>query len=190
MVVDDVLARYTVPGRRYHDLRHVDEVLRALEVLATADGLDGVPVAEQLAAVFHDVVYDGVPGADERASAALAARHLGAVGAPTMLVAEVERLVLLTIGHCPTAGDRAGARLVDADLAILASAPGRYHVSVRDIRVEYGRFDDEAWRAGRRAVVERFGATGHLFSTAHGRRVWEPRARWNLADELAHLDDA
>lgn len=186
----ELVERHQAPGRRYHDLRHLQEMLRAQHCLAEVAGTSPGR-AEQLATLFHDVVYDGTPGDDERASAALAVDRLGSLGLATDEVAEVERLVLLTIEHTADEDrDPVGARLVDADLAILASAPGRYHVSVRDIRLEYAHFDDEQWRTGRRQVLEHFLATPQLFTTREGRRRWEESARRNVADELAHLDDA
>ncbi|MEL4359356.1 MULTISPECIES: DUF4031 domain-containing protein [unclassified Luteococcus] len=185
--VDDLLARYGADERRYHDLRHLDEMLRTLDRLARAEGLPHPSDAEVLATAWHDAVYRGVPGQDERDSAALAVRQLTAAGLPRPVVAEVERLVLLTIAHAAEPGDPAGTRLCDADLAILASAPGRYHVSVRDIRVEYGALDDQRWAAGRRAVLEGFLSTERLFGSPAAREWFERSARANIADELAHL---
>ena len=51
----------------------------------------------QLAAWFHDAVYDAQPGAVER-SAGWAREALARVVGPTV-TAEVERLVLLTADH-------------------------------------------------------------------------------------------
>ena len=52
-VRDELLAAYGSPGRSYHDLRHLTEVLDRLDDL----GCDDPPVL--LAAWFHDAVYDG-----------------------------------------------------------------------------------------------------------------------------------
>lgn len=184
--VDALVEAHTEPARRYHDLRHVDEMLRHLETLAQADGLKTAPVAERLTAIFHDVVYKGRAGEDERASAWWAVETLGAVGAPADLVREVEGLVLLTVDHRPAPGDAAGARVSDADMAILASVPGRYHVSVRDIRLEYAHVSPQDWRSGRGHVLDTFLAQDRIFHTEHGHGVWEERARGNLANERAH----
>ena len=69
----DLLARYAEPQRRYHDQRHLAEVLAAVDRLAAeADDLDAV----RLGAWFHDAVYEprAEPGANESASATLAGR--------------------------------------------------------------------------------------------------------------------
>lgn len=187
-VVERIIQRHGGPTRHYHDVRHLAEMLRQQRRLAALQGTVTTP-AEELATLFHDAVYQGVDGQDERDSAALAVDELTAAGHPAALVAEVERLVLLTIGHDADPDDEVGARTCDADMAILASAPGRYHVSVRDIRLEYGALDQAQWRTGRRAVLQHFLANDALFRSRQGRGLWLERARTNIADELAHLDD-
>lgn len=175
-----LLARWAEPHRRYHDRTHLDEMLAALAALG------GTSRPERMAAWFHDAVYEGVAGQDEQRSAELAEHHLTGVLPPAQ-VAEVVRLVLLTITHAPEPGDDAGARLMDADLAILGAPPQRYLASVRAIRAEYHRFDDEQWRAGRLAVVTAFAETPTLFHTPLGRDRWDAQARANLAAERDRL---
>jgi predicted metal-dependent HD superfamily phosphohydrolase len=64
-VRDALLAAYADPSRGYHDTLHLAEVLDRLDELADA-GLDVPRVPTALAAWFHDAVYDGRPGAEER----------------------------------------------------------------------------------------------------------------------------
>ncbi|WP_053386372.1 DUF4031 domain-containing protein [Leucobacter japonicus] len=54
---EDLLARWTEPHRRYHDERHLEDVLLALDHLASR----GERIAPEtlLAAWFHDAVYTG-----------------------------------------------------------------------------------------------------------------------------------
>lgn len=175
---DHLVARWSEPHRHYHDLRHLAQCLTALGQLDCAD-----PVVE-LAAWFHDAVYDGVPGEDEEASASLAETSLTGL-IPDVDVAEVSRLVRMTATHAPA--DARGALLSDADLSILGQIPGRYHVYVRDVRLDYAHVDDDAWRAGRAAVLRQLLDMKPLFRTARGQEIWEPRARENLSAELAGL---
>jgi predicted metal-dependent HD superfamily phosphohydrolase len=168
-------------GRGYHDERHLAEVLDRLDELT-----GGRPSAEVvLAAWFHDAVYDGAPGDEER-SARLAEDELAAEDVDA---AEVARLVRLTATHEPAAGDVAGAQLSDADLAILAAPPDRYAEYVAGVRRDYADLGDEAFRAGRAAVLRDLLSRAQLFATGHGRREWAPRARANLTAELAELDE-
>lgn len=173
---DDLLRRWTEPHRRYHDQRHLREVLDALDRLS-AD----VPLEVWLAAWFHDAVHDGQPD-DEQRSADLAARLLG----PLPSTAEVVRLVLLTVTHDPAPGDRSGELLCDADLAILAASPERYAEYAADVRAEYAHVSDADFARGRADVLRGLIAPERIYRTPVGRE-WEPRARANVAAELARL---
>ncbi len=183
----DLLRRYGEPHRRYHDVRHLTEVLDGVDELA-AHSLD--PDAVRLATWFHDAVYDvGAPaGASEAASADLAASVLAALGHPG--VDAVVRLVRLTATHGPAADDADGQVLCDADLRILAADDARYAEYARDVRAEYAHVLDADFAAGRAAVMSALLAHDRLYATATARERWEARGRANVAAELAHLATA
>ncbi|MGV8907495.1 MAG: metal-dependent phosphohydrolase [Propionicimonas sp.] len=176
---EELIARWSERHRRYHDLRHLAETLEALDLLHPASRV------EEIALWFHDAVHTNSPGADERHSAVLAARLLPAIGITDSEIEEVVRLVLVTIDHRPPTGDLPGARVSDADLAILAAEPERYRASVADLRAEAPHLDDGAWLAAREASLAEFAARTPLFHSAPGNSRWEARARANLAAELA-----
>ena len=180
-----LLEGYAEPHRRYHDRRHLTEVLAALHALTA--GAPPVPVV--CAAYAHDAVYDGRPD-DERRSAELAARVLGELGVAPTLVDEVVRLVLLTVTHEVADGDADGALLCDADLAVLAAPAERYRDYARDVRAEYAHVDDAAFRRGRSEVLRRLLARPRLYATEEGHSRWEAAARRNLRDEISRLDAA
>lgn len=183
---DRLVRAYAAPHRRYHDTRHLAEVLEHLDVLLAAPGTAGVDRdAVVLAAWFHDAVYDGRADDEER-SAALAERTLAASGVPAALADEVGRLVRLTREHRPGPDDLAGQVLCDADLAVLAAGAERYDDYVRGVRAEYAHLDEDTFRAGRAAVLEHLLA-GPLFHTPLARRSWEAAARANLERELDTL---
>lgn len=173
-VRDALLARWSAPGRHYHDVRHLARVLDALDAL-------GAGRPERLAAWFHDAIYDGRPD-DEARSAALASELLdGRV--PSHERDEVVRLVLLTASHDPAPGDARGQRLVDADLSILGTPPGRYLVYARDVRLDHAHVPDAKFTSGRLAVIERLLDAGRLFSTPQGQTLWRDAALTNLVRE-------
>lgn len=174
-----LLDRWREPHRRYHTVAHLTAMLSIVES-------DGGAVPVRLAVWYHDAVYDprAAGDANERASAALASTELTRLGLPAPVVAEVHRLVLLTATHAAEPGDDNGALLCDADLAILASPPAEYDVYAAAVREEYAHVPDEAFRAGRAAVLS------HLLSLPALYRLhteWEEPARANLARELAVL---
>ncbi len=181
---DRLMAAYAHPERRYHDTRHLAEVLGRVHELS-AHGAPFDRMAVVLAAWFHDGVYDGRPDA-ERRSAAWAAEALPPLVAPEV-VAEVVRLVLLTERHRPARGDDNGGALCDADLAILGAGPDRYAEYASAVREEYAEVPDDRFRKGRAAVLRDLLAKPHLFHTAYARDTWEPAARANVESELAAL---
>lgn len=180
---DRLLRAYADPSRGYHDTRHLAEVCARIDELG-ADGrtpFDRVTVL--LAAWFHDSVYDGRPEAEHR-SAEWAEQALPALGVEAATVAEVARLVRLTETHRPADHDTSGCVLSDADLAILAAPAERYAEYVAAVRAEYAHVPDDAFRAGRSAILRDLLAKPHLFHTAYAREHWEAAARLNVLREL------
>jgi predicted metal-dependent HD superfamily phosphohydrolase len=183
---DELAAAYAEPRRGYHDTRHLTEVLQRIDELLDADdfGVDRTTV--RLAAWFHDGVYDGRPGAEER-SAQWAEQSLPAVGVTPDRVAEVTRLVRMTEHHRPAEDDHSGAVLSDADLGILAADPQRYADYTSAVRREYAHVPDRAFAEGRSAILRDLLAKATLFHTAYAREHWEAPARANVAAELERL---
>ena len=181
-----LVAAYSGPERGYHDARHLGEVLARLDELRAAGTVFDV-VTVRLAAWFHDGVYDGQPGAEER-SAAWAERDLPALGVESAVVAEVARLVQLTETHRPADSDPDGCALSDADLAILAAPAERYDEYVTSVRREYAFVSDADFARGRAMVLRDLLAKPQLFHTAHAREHWESPARANVAREIVALD--
>ncbi|MEU4802940.1 HD domain-containing protein [Actinosynnema sp. NPDC023587] len=179
----DLAARYAEAHRGYHNAEHALAVVRDVELLAAHRSPTDRAVLV-LAALAHDVVYDGRPGDDERASAAWVVERLTAAGVPARPVAD---LVLATADHL--AGDELTALLVDADLAVLGADAERYERYRRAVRREYAHVPDEAWRHGRARVLRGLLERDPLYATAPARDRWEARARTNLAAELDSLSD-
>jgi predicted metal-dependent HD superfamily phosphohydrolase len=178
-----VVAAWSEPHRRYHDLAHLAAVLGMVGQLGT-DAAD--PDAVLLAAWYHDVAYD--PGRTDNEEVSAARAGIGLRGlVPDERVAEVQRLVLLTAGHDPEPGDANGAVLCDADLAVLAGPPEAYAAYASAVRAEYGHLSDEEFTAGRITVLERLLALPALYRLPAVADEWTPRARANLTAELALL---
>ena len=178
-VRDALLTAWDRPG--YHDLRHLEEVLDRLDVLAAAGvAFDATSVG--LAAWFHDAVYDGADD-DEEQSARWARRAL-----PPAYADEVARLVRVTVDHRPADDDTAGAALSDADLGVLAAPRERYDAYVAGVREDFAHVGDDDFRAGRAAVLRDLVVRPRLFSTPQARELWEVTARVNLRRELDGID--
>lgn len=182
----ELLSRWSEPHRRYHDVDHLRRMLAAVDELR--DHADDV-AAVRLAAWFHDAVYTGRSGPDERASALLAAAMLPDLAVPDTRTAEVIRLIELTVSHDARPGDANGAVLCDADLAVLGTDPAEYAAYVAAVRAEHPSVRDEDFRRGRAMVLRGLLALDPLYRTPTGRARWEAAARRNLTAELSDLGE-
>ena len=178
-----VVAAWSEPHRRYHDLAHLAAVLGLVGALA---GAAADPDAVRLAAWYHDIAYEPERTDNEQVSAARARVGLRGL-VPDERVDEVERLVLLTAGHDPAPDDANGAVLCDADLAVLAGPPDAYAVYASAVREEYRHLSDDEFTAGRIAVLEHLLALPALYRTPEAAHQWAERATANLTAELALL---
>jgi predicted metal-dependent HD superfamily phosphohydrolase len=179
-------AAYLGADRHYHGAEHIAAVLRGIDELAGPVGLSQQQtLLARLAACAHDVVYAGAAGDDERDSAAWAQAALIGAGVAAALAADVARLVLATADH--RADDPAAQVLLDADLRILAAPRPEYLRYCAQVREEYRRLPDQAWRTGRAAVLRSLIDRDALYLTRPARLQWERAARANIAAELADL---
>jgi predicted metal-dependent HD superfamily phosphohydrolase len=180
----DLLARWAEPHRHYHGVAHLAAVLSVVDAKARqADDADLV----RLAAWGHDAVYDPRAPGNEARSAEVTAALLDGLGLPTPAVTEVCRLILLTTGHDTQPGDRNGALLCDADLAVLAGPPEEYDRYAAAVRREYAHVPDDLFRAGRAAVLSHLLALPALYRLPEPHARWEGPARANLRRELGGL---
>ena len=182
-VLDQLLARWAEPHRRYHTLQHLDE---CLALCAAHRALAGRAGEVAIAVWFHDAVYDTHRHDNEAESAAWAGRVLQAAGAPADVLERVQSLVMATRHSVPavTPDERL---LVDIDLAILGAAPARFDEYERQIRDEYGFVADATFREKRAEVLRGFVDRPALFSTLAFFDRFEHQARENLARALARL---
>lgn len=180
-----LVVRHREKQRRYHTIDHVDVVVRLVEELAESEAVDdlGSVVA---AALYHDAIYEPESTANERASARLARRDLGALRWSTAHVDSVSEMIEGTRDHTsPSSVD--AAILFDADLSVLGGTPGDYRAYVEAVRAEYAHVSDDDWVAGRSAVLTSFVDRDAIYATQTGRERWEATARANISAELASL---
>lgn len=176
-------AAHAEPGRHYHDLGHIRHVLDLAAGMRLDDAQREVV---EFALWFHDAILDPTRDDNETRSAELARSWL--TEQRLACSDEVGDLIEMTAGHA-LAGpvERSAAVVHDVDLAILGAMAHEYDRYVDAIRLEYAHLDDEPFRAGRRAVLERFQAMDRIFVTAELAPVLESRARANIARELDQL---
>ncbi|WP_238335863.1 HD domain-containing protein [Serinicoccus kebangsaanensis] len=187
-----LLRGWSEPHRRYHTTEHLTEVLRALDELQVGAEVDeGEALLARTVAWYHDLGYDprAAPGSNEHRSATMARDHLHRLGVDAATVDAVEAGVLMTVdhGHDDATGSAALAAMHDADLWILSAPPARYAAYRQQVREEYSHVPDEAFRAGRAAVMAPFAQRERLYRTEHAQARWSGQARANLRAELEDL---
>ena len=180
----DLAEAYGADGRIYHTLIHIQHVW------GIANQLQSVATdftAVQLAVWFHDVVYDPRRSDNEAESAAYARRVLQPLGVSEDLLDTVADLILATKNHEAAANDPNAFVMLDADLAILSTAPPQYDAYARAIRREYSFVPDEAYRAGRTAVLRRFLSRSPFYFTEWMQERGDTAVYQNLSRELKWL---
>ena len=178
---EDLLARWSEAHRKHHTVAHLHGMLDAIGVLADA-GVEFDREAVELAAWFHDAIYEIGADDNEDRSAALAREML----AESPAREEVARLVLVTKTHAVADGDINAAVLSDADLAVLGSKPARYRDYAAAVREEYAAIPDDVFKPARAQVLSAL-LDGPIYHTEAGRTQWEEQARRNVAEEIAEL---
>ncbi len=179
-----LVAAYSTPGRYYHTLKHIDYVLSTIQIL---QGYTNNLAAVQLAAWFHDVVYDTQAEDNEKRSADYALELLSNLGIPESIIITVTRLILNTKDHQAAVDDYDSQVLLDADLAILATNSVQYLEYAHAIRQEYGWVGDADYITGRRQVLERFLQRSRIYFTPLMLEFAEPSARGNIQAEIQSL---
>ena len=182
-----LLRAYAEPQRHYHTAGHVLACLRELRAAEPALEAQRRGVLE-LALFFHDAVYDPRRTDNEEASARLAEEFLQGL----LNAGEVERVAALVraTDHRRPPRDEEEALVVDADLAILGRPWEEFAGYEAAIREEYGHVAEEAFRAGRRKVLEHFLARDRIYTTGWFFKQYEAAARINLQESIARLKPA
>ncbi|MGM3307065.1 HD domain-containing protein [Anabaena sp. WFMT] len=173
---------YSSPSRHYHTLQHIYSVLNTIETFKTY--VQDLP-SVQLAAWFHDVVYDTHAQDNEEKSAVYAANMLKKLAIPDINIIQVKRLILCTKNH--QADDLDSQILLDADLAILAATPIQYQEYAQAIRQEYAWVSEAEYITGRGKVLEHFLQRQSIYLTPLMLESSEELARFNIRTELKFL---
>ncbi len=184
-LLDTLLAHYTEPHRHYHTEAHIEDVLAGIDWLRSAGEPVREPAEVELAAWFHDAIYEPGAADNESRSAQLAVEALGESGIAPQRLTRVSELVLATEHHVPDGPD--AALLVDADLAVLGRDLDAYVVYARAIRAEYGHVADDGYRQGRAAVLQTLLDRPLLYHTRAMSVSRTHRAQENMRAELRML---
>jgi len=195
---EHLIQAWEQPHRAYHHSGHLSQMLTDLDHLYAHRAQAGsTPLALILAAWFHDAVYEGAPGKDERRSEQLASASLAPLVTAGLLTGHelqmVSLLVRATATHelpestdLPAGYEPADIQFfLDADMSILAADSARYRRYLRGVRSEYSHFDDEAFRTGRTNFLRSILGRKRIFLSEEALQLWEEPAQANLHAELS-----
>ncbi len=137
-----LIERWSTPDRRFHNLRHLIDMLARVDELAEESHN---PDIMRVACWYHGCVFSsdveevsrGNGGEDETASAAFAEADLHHLGVPMETVKRVCCLIVNLKRHMLDEHDIDAQALIDADLGTLAVDPQTYAEYVRLLREEY-----------------------------------------------------
>ncbi len=184
----DLEAAYAVPPRAYHGYAHVRAVLSHCQAVAEGPGWRQ-PREVQLAALYHDAIYDAGRKDNEARSAALALaqieRWLPGAGVEAQ---RVEQLILLTARHGTLAAadvDPEAALFLDCDMAILGAPADVFDAYDRGIAEEYaGHVPGFLFRLNRRRFLSHLLGSPRIFLSDFFHQRLDAAARANLRRRL------
>jgi predicted metal-dependent HD superfamily phosphohydrolase len=181
---DEIRALYATPPRAYHSFAHVRRVLE--HVGATAFER---PREAWLAAVFHDAIYDATAKDNEARSAEVARAAIARHG----LAADADRvaaLIELTARHgglVPGDVDEDAARFLDCDMAVVGAGDAEFDAYDAGVAEEYRAVPPDAYRAGRRAFLEKVLGKPRIFLSDVFHVALDAKARANLRRAIDRL---
>jgi predicted metal-dependent HD superfamily phosphohydrolase len=171
--------KYTETPRFYHNLSHVNSLLRQ-----AADFVFDDAEAVQMAIWFHDVIYNPLSGNNETDSAELAVICLQDLDFPPDKIKRIRQMILATQKHSPADLDEDGRIFLDLDLSILGSGEEIYDKYRQAIRREYSFVPYFLYRRSRRRILQNFLARETIYYTEKARQRWENQAQTNLNNEI------
>src|SRR5258708_25845609 len=179
-VYEDLLLRYSEPGRAYHTLTHIEHCVTELgDVSEPATNLDTI----EFALWFHDAVYDTKCKDNEERSAALAREVARSATLPDSFGDLITSLILAT-KHTVLPAALNEQMLVDIDLSILGQNRSRFDEYERQISAEYSWVPADAFAKGRSAILSSILARQRIYLTEFFYGKYEESARENLARSI------
>lgn len=187
----ELVTVYSSVDRFYHTLQHIQQVLKTIdEIQKQTSQLAAQTIdfsAIQLAAWFHDVIYEPQGKDNEEKSAVYAKTRLTQFNLPTNIIELVQSLILSTKHHHASSTDLHTQIILDADLAILGTSKREYQAYSQGIRQEYSWLNDKLYTWKRQQVLQQFLQRPRIYSTQQMFIKLESRARLNLQAEILDL---
>ena len=174
---------YAESHRAYHTLQHIQECLAQFD---GARQLADCPAQVELAIWFHDAIYNPRRSDNEALSAEWARKAVRQRGVEPAVAERVHDLIIVTQHEAEPAGNDA-CLLVDVDLSILGTDPGRFDEYEQQVREEYRWVPEPMFCQARGKILRGFIGRERIYRTDDFADRLERQARANLARSLARL---
>lgn len=182
-----LLRAYQASWRKYHNLVHIDALLK----LAERYQAQLQHVHEVVMAIwFHDAIYQPLRPDSEARSARLAKKFLTQAGASQ----ETTERIIFMIQHTALHTEELGAEhqdcayFLDFDLSILGQEPELYQTYQQHIRQEFRFIPDVIFRAKRIKIIKNMLQMPFIYRMPETRELYEKQARKNLLSELKYWE--
>ena len=181
----DLINTYSKPNRYYHNLEHIQNILNIIEpVKKIANNFQVI----QLAAWFHDYIYNPQAKDNEFQSALYAVDTLNQLKISAEIIEVVKQIIISTQKHQPAVNNLDNNLdiliFLDADLSILGTSLDNYLKYAQAIRQEYNWLSDREYQKGRKQVLINFLSRERIYYTDYFYHKLEIPARNNLQAEL------
>jgi len=188
MLIQGLKARYGEAQRAYHTWDHIEALLGHFKNLS-----DHIHSHTRVlwALYWHDAIYDPTRPDNEAVSADLL-RTDGKDVIPDVTLEEAAIIIEATAKHQlpETLSGKAlsdAAYFLDMDLSILGARPDVFDAYEDHIRFEYAFVPDEIYISARANILKGFLTREQLYFTDVCSKLWESKARANLARSIEKL---
>ena len=152
-IFQELITAHTNVSRHYHNLDHVRHLLTLADsIREMAECFEAI----ELAAWFHDYVYDSQAQDNEIKSAIYATETLTRLNLDSDLIDLVKQIILSTQRHQPLLNTVDNLLFLDLDLSILGAAGDRYLKYAQAIRKEYSWLSDSRLSRGKKTSFNQF----------------------------------
>lgn len=177
-----LISKYSEKHRFYHNLSHINYLLKASEKHNFTD-LEAV----KFVIWFHDVIYDPKSTKNEIESAEIARVKLTELGLVADKISKIEKIILATQKHDSAGLDDDGELFLDLDLSILGADSETYQKYQKAIQSEYSFVPWFLYKRARRKILENFLQREFIYFTDEIRQTIESIARLNIQQEIKEL---
>lgn len=180
---------YGEPHRHYHTMTHIQWCLDLLYDFFAPEARPVWYDHIELALWFHDVIYDPRAPNNEECSAKLLEGFALLQGLPEKLAADAAFSVRATkhTGENLDGMPVPTQWVLDIDLASLGFEPKRFDENSAQIREEYSWVPEDAYRAGRKTILQGFLDRPRIYLTDPCHARFEAQARENLKKAIERL---